>query len=685
MEESMTVIHNCRRKRIATEDQERKRKRTDGINNLTDDTLCYILSFLSTKEATRTSILSKRWKNIWKSTGSIKLDIDEVLGVFPHVNTTPNQRAEEFFRVVTKCLCENFNPLTKTLHLHLCSVLPDAHVLYYWFSLMMRSHLDNLVLDFSGAPRHCPIPYNLLFPKGDELRLKSLSLTHCDILRPLNTVSNHYCSSLVSLALSDVILPKNFIDFIASYPLLRCLTIQDCSIENMEMKILCGGFKPLRVLGLRCMKLTQELVDNLLTNFSLLEQLSLDDCAIMPFDSSPLEIRGPINLNCLEVSKCRGLKELRVFATRLERFALISKDGMDLLPRVTFKLLDDDCSDFSSIQGKGSLLRQLELQCIEFSIDLPQFSCLETVRLEQVHLEEEYITVLLSNCLLLEKLSIIKCDGLPLLSIIGPSLQLKQLTVCWCNHLKKLEICEMNLVQLEYHGELIVFSLREVSHLVSVEMEIDTDDDNSLIHVLTILSRDVPRLETLIFYIEGGKVPESFPVFYTLKHLVLFLGRYVKVTKEFSWATNFLATSPLLEIFQLQLSRCLLEDPILRTDKPTLSAAWQFTNQYLKEIELLGFRGDDKEIEFACNLLQNAKSSLKMMKIDGGSKHRAGSHTAAPPAEWVQSGRQKSLKEIKSRIDAVPVSVERSLQSPIQDENGPCKQLIVYGGGGSAC
>ncbi|CAK8564982.1 unnamed protein product [Lathyrus sativus] len=52
----------------------RREIRTDRISELHDSILCHILSFLPTKHAATTSILSKRWKSVWLSV--LTLDFD---------------------------------------------------------------------------------------------------------------------------------------------------------------------------------------------------------------------------------------------------------------------------------------------------------------------------------------------------------------------------------------------------------------------------------------------------------------------------------------------------------------------------------------------------------------------------------------------------------------------------------
>lgn len=54
-------------------------KNVDWISKLPDDVLLMILSRLSTEEAIRTSVVSKRWEHVWKQMSHLVLDMQRLI------------------------------------------------------------------------------------------------------------------------------------------------------------------------------------------------------------------------------------------------------------------------------------------------------------------------------------------------------------------------------------------------------------------------------------------------------------------------------------------------------------------------------------------------------------------------------------------------------------------------------
>lgn len=51
----------------------------DHVSNLPDEIICHILSFLTTNEAALTSILSKKWRNLFALVPNLDIDYDNFL------------------------------------------------------------------------------------------------------------------------------------------------------------------------------------------------------------------------------------------------------------------------------------------------------------------------------------------------------------------------------------------------------------------------------------------------------------------------------------------------------------------------------------------------------------------------------------------------------------------------------
>lgn len=81
----------------------------DRISNLPDTILTLILSFVSTKDAIKTSTLSTRWKSIWASIPTLNLDNYDFHSIPLFLNfvdkALSNQRIPFLEKVSIRCLC----------------------------------------------------------------------------------------------------------------------------------------------------------------------------------------------------------------------------------------------------------------------------------------------------------------------------------------------------------------------------------------------------------------------------------------------------------------------------------------------------------------------------------------------------------------------------------------------------
>ncbi|XP_071699568.1 FBD-associated F-box protein At4g10400-like [Rutidosis leptorrhynchoides] len=73
----------------------------DRLSSLSDDLIIKILSYINTKQAIRTSILSPRWKNTWKSIPHLDLSTeDDTFDEFTRVLSSRNIDFHEFNRLL---------------------------------------------------------------------------------------------------------------------------------------------------------------------------------------------------------------------------------------------------------------------------------------------------------------------------------------------------------------------------------------------------------------------------------------------------------------------------------------------------------------------------------------------------------------------------------------------------------
>ncbi|XP_062029567.1 F-box/LRR-repeat protein At4g14103-like [Rosa rugosa] len=131
----------------------RKSRNEDRISELPDAILCHILSFFSTREAMKTSILSHRWKNVWASVPNLDFNeydyyLDYVFRTLPQPVRYDSDWFAQFVNRVLLSRCQG------NIH-RFCLRTTDmmnVSLIDSWVSTAIKHNVVELVLS-SGGPR----------------------------------------------------------------------------------------------------------------------------------------------------------------------------------------------------------------------------------------------------------------------------------------------------------------------------------------------------------------------------------------------------------------------------------------------------------------------------------------------------------------------------------------------------
>nr|KYP40101.1 Putative F-box/LRR-repeat protein At5g41840 family [Cajanus cajan]KYP40108.1 Putative F-box/LRR-repeat protein At5g41840 family [Cajanus cajan]KYP40109.1 Putative F-box/LRR-repeat protein At5g41840 family [Cajanus cajan] len=109
------------------------------INILPDDVLCHILSFVPTEEVVATSVLSKRWKPLWRSVPALD---------FTCWNYSSNDKARFRFvqSVSTFILSRDLNQPLKRFRIRCCSSVFDSAFFNAWLTTAAQSRVEHIDL-----------------------------------------------------------------------------------------------------------------------------------------------------------------------------------------------------------------------------------------------------------------------------------------------------------------------------------------------------------------------------------------------------------------------------------------------------------------------------------------------------------------------------------------------------------
>ncbi|OMO72625.1 hypothetical protein CCACVL1_17700 [Corchorus capsularis] len=251
----------------------------DRIGELADDILIIILSFMKTKEATATCVLSRRWRYLWASLPRLDFSCNAYLREIPY----SEQHREETFEKESLIFIHWVNSVVK---MHQAQTLEEFridfpfdkehfnHVVDSWIAFALSKRVQRLVLDFSPTFGFMRCPSIYTFP---------------DVPSP------------VTSSLSDI--PPYLLSLVTS-------TLSDVSL---------AGLTSLKTLYLNCVNIKQEVVDHIISYCPMLEEFSLFDSAFVGVGYFKLAGTA-LKLKHLTLIGCRGLRYIEICDTNIVSF-----------------------------------------------------------------------------------------------------------------------------------------------------------------------------------------------------------------------------------------------------------------------------------------------------------------------------------------------------------------------------
>ncbi|PSR86432.1 F-box/FBD/LRR-repeat protein [Actinidia chinensis var. chinensis] len=279
----------------------------DGISVFTDEILLHILSFLPTKHAVGTSILSKRWKNLW--TELTDLDFDYELEFHPLKVYYPGNRLRwlrslQFKTFVDKVIRERISPRVRKFSLRITRLI-HVRCLNEWISAAIERGVQEIDISIhvEDKDKLVELP-QCLFNCETLVVLKLKSL-----LQLTNVASSVCLPNLKTLHLDIHCKNVEFIQKLIN----SCPSLEDLSTHGDDIKIIFPNLK----------RLNAWKTSNMVVDTPKLQYLSLR-CESVPFRSDAMkELPALVEANVMvEKGTINEIKDLLRKISHARRLAI---------------------------------------------------------------------------------------------------------------------------------------------------------------------------------------------------------------------------------------------------------------------------------------------------------------------------------------------------------------------------
>ncbi|CAK9174519.1 unnamed protein product [Ilex paraguariensis] len=251
----------------------------DPISQLSDHLIHKVLSFLETKYAARTSVLSKAWNRIWLTFPIININVH--YNHYIQNNHLLESSQEEFLSLVDESLQrrfqENFSVSVFSMLISLPSLELVAPHMDWWLGIALERNVQKMVLIFcTDAHRlyHVRVPHAVM----SATSLNVLELQNCTVDGNCNIKLPQLC--MLTLRYVRLLDEKMLSDLSFNFPIIEDLVIRSSKGLNSDIDIDVGlaAFIGLKVLKLQDAMITDEKFQNLMSKLPCLEDLELIWC-----------------------------------------------------------------------------------------------------------------------------------------------------------------------------------------------------------------------------------------------------------------------------------------------------------------------------------------------------------------------------------------------------------------------